>query len=751
MTNIYRLVNNNLRFINLVTIILILSFPSNIHFFFDGLPLNKNIEIIFVLIILPFFYFFNKQQLNNKKLLLFLLTFFLFKIISNYTFSNNKLFSNMKIIDGKDNFQSNLFQRNPETFWHGHTLEIYKHLNKKSDFFNSWGSRLDNDRKNNIDLYLQLIGKIRLKDNEIFKIKTSGTLYENHNLFKKDSDNSFNTYEYENSDFKEKFLDLAKYSLKFKNNDNWFLKLEIYNNGKYIDPFYYKRFSQQNSIIENNIILDSVLCINFIFELIFIIFFIYFFYKIFQKFKINFSKKFDKLILILNAFGTLFFYLIIKFEIITDATYLSPIGFYLVFQLLIYYFYKKFSLKKITNVDREISKSLYFYIFLPILIYFIVILYKDFSSLTYFPIVPGNADDWSFDLWFARYILLENDTIVTKPCLRIAFDYSENLLISKNLFYNDVKEICMNSDKGYLVYQNQFFYRYYSALMFLIFGFNYFAFIAMNFYLCILISFVSVYYLKKLNITSDLQYFFIVIYMASLTVGSFRYILMKPSSEILSSGIIFISIYLFYKYSENNLFKYYFVACLLAIIAGLTRINLLIVIGSIIIFSFKNNNILDLLSIKTILKFVKKNLKITLFYSLFVISPILIISFRNYLIADNFGVPNPTSQTFEQHIKTLPYWFYEIFAATNWPLKPNFTFLILLVGTITPFLLSIKNKSFLLENFKLIFVLFFTIFSYFLYTAGAYPPRFSTHLLPLSSLGLVISINYMKIRKLFFF
>ena len=114
MTGIYILVNNNLRFISLTLIILILSFPSNIHFFFDGLPLNKSIEVIFILIILPFVYFFNKQQLNNKKLLLFLLIFFLFKIISNSTFSNTKLFSNIKIIDDNNNFQSKLFQKKPE-------------------------------------------------------------------------------------------------------------------------------------------------------------------------------------------------------------------------------------------------------------------------------------------------------------------------------------------------------------------------------------------------------------------------------------------------------------------------------------------------------------------------------------------------------------------------------------------------------------------------------------------------------------
>ena len=226
----FNFANNNLRIINLVATILILSFPSNIHFLFDGLPLNKSIEVIFILIILPFVYFFNKQQLNNKKLLLFLSIFFLFKIISNYTFSNNKLFSNIKIIDDNNNFQSKLFQKNPETFWHGHTLEIYKHLNKKTDFFYSWGSRLDNDRKNDINLYLQLIGKIRLKDNEIFRIKTNGILYENHNLSKKENINSFNTYEYKNSNLKERFLDLTGYSFKFKNNDNWFLKIEIYDN-----------------------------------------------------------------------------------------------------------------------------------------------------------------------------------------------------------------------------------------------------------------------------------------------------------------------------------------------------------------------------------------------------------------------------------------------------------------------------------------------------------------------------------------
>ena len=499
------------------------------------------------------------------------------------------------------------------------------------------------------------------------------------------------------------------------------------------------------------IILDIFFYIIIIFEIIFIIFFVYFFYKILRKYKINFFRRFDNFILILNSLGTSIFYLILHFNIISDATYMSPVGFYLIFQFLIFNFYKNFIIKdKIANY--EISKSLYLYIILPIAVYFIIILYGKYSNITYFPIVARNADDWSFDLWIARYILLEGDLSITKPCLRTAIEQSENFLISNNLFYKDVKDICLSVDKSLMVYQNQFFYRFYASLIFLFFGFNYFSFITLNLYLCLIITLISIYLLRKLNTSSSLQYFFFIIYFVCLTVGSFRYILLRPSSEILSTGIIFISIYFFYKFSENRYFKYLILSCFFATIAGLTRINLLIVIGSIIIFGFKDTDIKNILSLKIFSKFIKTNFKIIFFYSIFVISPLIIILTRNYLITDNLNLPNPNAdQTFYEYLKIIPYWLYEIFAATNWPSKPNFTFLVLTIGSFFPFLLSLKSKFFLYKYFKIIFVLFFTIFSYFLYTAGAYPPRFSMHLLPLSALGVIISINYFKIKKLFFF
>ena len=79
---------------------------------------------------------------------------------------------------------------------------------------------------------------------------------------------------------------------------------------------------------------------------------------------------------------------------------MSPVGFYLIFQFLIFNFYKNFIIKdKIANY--EISKSLYLYIILPIAVYFIIILYGKYSNITYFPIVARNADDWSFILWIA--------------------------------------------------------------------------------------------------------------------------------------------------------------------------------------------------------------------------------------------------------------------------------------------------------------------------------------------------------------
>ena len=147
MINNFNFTDNKLRMGNLILVILILSVPSNINFFFDGLPLNNKVEILFILILIPFIYFFNKKLLVNKKFLLFLTIFLIFKIITNYSLNNHKLFSDIIILNEKNPVELNLFQKNPETFWNDHTTEININFNNTSDFFNSWGSRFDNQRK----------------------------------------------------------------------------------------------------------------------------------------------------------------------------------------------------------------------------------------------------------------------------------------------------------------------------------------------------------------------------------------------------------------------------------------------------------------------------------------------------------------------------------------------------------------------------------------------------------------------------
>ena len=256
MINNFNFTDNKLRISNLVFVILILSVPSNINFFFDGLPLNNKVEILFILIVIPFIYFFNKKLFVNKKFLLFLAIFLIFKIITNYSLNNHKLFSDIIILNEKNPVELNLFQKNPETFWNDHTTEINKNFNNKSDFFNSWGSRFDNQKKNNINISLLLRGQIRLKANEIFLIKTNGELVENFNLIKK---NVEDVYEYKNISSNQKFLNLTKYEFEFKNKEKWYLQFELNSNGKKIDPFVHKRFIQSKAINKNLIILDIFL------------------------------------------------------------------------------------------------------------------------------------------------------------------------------------------------------------------------------------------------------------------------------------------------------------------------------------------------------------------------------------------------------------------------------------------------------------------------------------------------------------
>ena len=741
---------NALKFINFIILGILIIYPFNVNYLFDGLPINEFKEITFLLFLAPIVIYFDEKLFINKKFLIFLFFLFFTKFISSLIYEKNTLYADLKIVDKNDKFKKDLNQKNPETYWHNHTFEIKNNLTSNYEFLKSWGSRLDNERKQNISIQLNLVGNIRLKPNEKLNIETNGYLIDNNGFLGNSSKK--NSYDFNNIEDEILLIDLSKVEINYKKSEKWYLRFKIINNDKNINPFVFKRFNQFKKKLNNLSYIDNLLIIILFLEIALVSIFIFSIIKILTRYKLLLVPKYNNSILFLNLFGTSIFYLLIKYKIIYDPTYLSPIGFYIFFQFFIYFLFCNLKINrtnKFQNEDNN-SRKIFLFIAFPIIVYFIIILYNKLSIINYFPIVPRNADDWSFDMWLARYILLENDTSITKPCLRTAIDLVDNFKISKNLFYFDIKETCSSLDKSTAIYQNQFFYRYYISLIFLIFGFNYFVLIVLNLYLILAIILTThTVFLKTIKDNKNIL--FSTIFLICLTVGSFRYIVLKPSSEILATGLIFVSIYFFNKFYEKKLIWYFLASCFISVIAGLTRINLLIVISSLVILIFDKEDFsfINKSKVNWLIKLFKNKFKIIFIYGMFVLSVFFIIALRNFFYAENFTIPNPnTDRLLLEHIRSLPFWLYEIFAATTWPAKPNFTAIVLFVGTIYPFFLFLKNRNMLLENYKFFIILIFTVFSYFLYTAGAYPPRFSINLLPLSSIGIIFLIKNSKLKFL---
>ena len=171
---------NALKFINFLILGILIIYPFNVNYLFDGLPINEFKEITFLLFLAPIVIYFDKKLLLNKKFLIFLIFLFFSKFVSSLIYEKNMLYADLKIIDENNKFKKDLYQKNPETFWHNHTFEIKKNLTSNYEFLKSWASRLDNERKKNISIQLNLVGNIRLKPNEKVNIETNGYLIDNN-------------------------------------------------------------------------------------------------------------------------------------------------------------------------------------------------------------------------------------------------------------------------------------------------------------------------------------------------------------------------------------------------------------------------------------------------------------------------------------------------------------------------------------------------------------------------------------------
>jgi hypothetical protein len=87
-------------------------------------------------------------------------------------------------------------------------------------------------------------------------------------------------------------------------------------------------------------------------------------------------------------------------------------------------------------------------------------------------------------------------------------------------------------------------------------------------------------------------------------------------------------------------------------------------------------------------------------------------------------------------------------AGHGWPHMPKFPAIILLIGTFfLIYMLFYRNN--LLKNkipFSLSLCTLIIIVSYFFFLPSAYPPRWSIHLLPFSTIGFIYIVYYLKLK-----
>ena len=205
---------NALKFINFIILGILTVYPFNVNYLFDGLPINEFKEITFLLFLVPIVIYFDEKLFINKKFLIFLIFIFFAKFISSFIYEKNTLYADLKIIDENNKFKKDLYQKNPETFWHNHTFEIKNNLTSNYEFLKSWASRLDSERKKNISIQLNLAGNIRLKPNEKVNIETNGHLIDNNGSLRNSSKK--NSYEFHNIEDEILLIDLSKVVINYK-------------------------------------------------------------------------------------------------------------------------------------------------------------------------------------------------------------------------------------------------------------------------------------------------------------------------------------------------------------------------------------------------------------------------------------------------------------------------------------------------------------------------------------------------------
>lgn len=797
-------------YFNCTLIFIYLSINSKIGFFFDGIPWNSKIENFVIILFIPFLFLLNKNFLKSKKIFYTLIFLILIKLTSSYLFVQNGLkfdtYSNLdkktflnifsKFNDDgkriplndkeKENKYQNLIKRinskigtedyfdkinqhkTFDSFWHKeNTYILKKHLKNKHMFPLDWARGIEDYEWKSLEIDFVLDGFAQLYEKETLIFVVDGVNFEKLKKIKKNRilffDSNFNLDDIEKfivdkNDFKEQ-IDIGDIEFSFLKDKNWSLQIYTYEDkSKKLKNAFQNRLSIEKQNYFNHDIFyifskNLLILTEIIFSLLLLLWFIVSIYKSLISIDRIIKLKFGVILTLLSFLLPLIIYFIliriVFFKLnLNDGSYVSPLGlFYLIFIPTLYYFT---SLKSPISFN-SIKKIILIFMIFPGLLYFFVIFSYQVETVFNYPLSKG--DDWGTIFNLVKIMTIYSDYIPARYCLHDMHNFLKYEFINY-IKIPEVRNYFCEDNLGSIYHHNPL-YRYFVAILLIMFGHGNFSIYILDVW-CIMIAIIyTSAILHKTSLNTNYIYLLCISYFVINFVGPSRYLLGRGKEEFL--GMIFLIIAAGFLYNCFNKRKVHYIYGLVsAIIALNIRLDKIFLVLSLISFYFEPvvgqlKNIY-----KKIYQIIVRNYTVIILYLSLVIFSLSSLYLRHYLILGDFYFVHPSS--FEITVGTerdrifsgLKSIYYVLSSADFWPDKPKFPSIVLFIGTFYLISLcfyrheSVKNvvpSSFTLWTLVI-------LFSFFFFEPSAYPPRWSTHLLPLANLGFVYFVyNINKIIR----
>ena len=800
--------NKFIFFSNTILLFIYLLINSKIGFFFNGVPWNGKIESIIILFLIPFLFILNRNFLFKKKILYLLIILVIIKTISNLLFFQKGFIFNVyssldpnnisniltegipdekiikfdnknkqrkfELINKKFNNQSsqkkllnkiNLY-KTFNSFWNkNYTAVINKDLNEKYTFPLDWARGITIDDWRSLNATFHISGSTILYKNEILIFLNKGLSNKselnkiNERLFFVSSKDDVNKNLFINLQInnKDEILNLKNLKLKYVNTGEWSFQPLIYNisDNTYKNIFYHNRVHTENfGYFENKYLYKIFLILIAFTEILFFLLIASWLLLSWLKT----LKTIDKIIkikigiiaYILTMVTPLLIYLlftnfIFKILNINDGSYVSYLGFsYFIIIPILFYIS---SIEKFYNFSQIKNIILIFLIF-PALLYFSLIFSYQIEYIFNYPL--NNGDDWGAIFNLAKVISIYGDMTSARYCLSDMYNDMDNEFIN----YIKIAEFRDFFCKGELgsVYHHNPLYRYFICLLLIFFGHGNFSIYLLDVWCVLIIPFYAASILCKNKINIRYIYLFSFIYFVINFAGPSRYLLGRGKEEFLAMAFIIIAIGFLYQGFKKNYSKLLY-GIIAAIIAIHIRLDKILVVIPLISFYYEpvKGHVIDMY--KQIFKILIKYYMIIIFFISTITLSLLSMYLRHYIIMNELYFVHPSSYSItvgdnnrDNILSGITSIYYVLSSADFWPDRPKFPSIVLFIGTFYLSSLSFYRNKYIQDKIlpSISLCVIAILISFFFFEPSAYPPRWSTHLLPFSTLGFVYLIYQLK-------